>query len=91
MTIVEAMQNRAVPIVFDGGGQREIVEHGSSGFRVSSTAELMTFTLKLIREPQLREELGSNAFERSKAFTREVFEKKTKDFFSAELQKYRSI
>jgi glycosyltransferase involved in cell wall biosynthesis len=91
MTIVEAMQNRAVPIVFDGGGQREIVEHGSSGFRVSSTAELMTFTLKLIREPQLREELGTNAFERSKAFTREVFEKKTKDFFSAELQKYRSI
>jgi glycosyltransferase involved in cell wall biosynthesis len=89
MTIVEAMQNRAVPIVFDGGGQREIVEHGTSGFRVSSSAELMTFTLKLIREPQLREELGSNAFERSKAFTREVFEKKTRDFFSAELQKYK--
>lgn len=91
MTIVEAMQNRTVPIVFDGGGQREIVEHGSSGFRVSSTAQLMTFTLKLIREPQLREELGNNAVERSKAFTREVFEKKTRDFFSAELQKYTSI
>jgi len=91
MTIVEAMQNRAVPIVFDGGGQREIVEHGRSGFRVSSTAELMTFTLKLIREPQLREELGSNAVKRSKAFTREVFEKKTRDFFSAELQKYKGM
>ena len=91
MTIVEAMQNRAVPIVFDGGGQREIVEHGKSGFRVSSTAELMTFTLKLLREPQLREELGGNALERSKAFTREVFEKKTRDFFSAVLQKYTSI
>ncbi|MGD2086046.1 MAG: glycosyltransferase family 4 protein [Candidatus Aminicenantes bacterium] len=91
MTIVEAMQNRTVPIVFDGGGQREIVEHGSSGFRVSSTAQLMTFTLKLIREPQLREELGRQAFERSKAFTREVFEKKTRDFFSAELQKYTSV
>ncbi len=91
MTIVEAMQNRAVPIVFDGGGQREIVEHGNSGFRVSSTTELMTFTLKLIRKPQLREELGSNAVERSKAFTREVFEKKTRAFFSAELQKYKSI
>ena len=90
MTIVEAMQNRAVPIVFDGGGQREIVEHGSSGFRVSSTAELMSFTLKLLRDAQLREELGSNAVERSKAFSREVFEKKTRDFFSAELQKYKS-
>jgi glycosyltransferase involved in cell wall biosynthesis len=91
MTIVEAMQNRTVPIVFDGGGQREIVEHGASGFRVSSTSELMTFTLKLIREPDLREKMGKRAFERSKAFSREVFEKKTREFFSAVLQKYSSI
>jgi O-antigen biosynthesis protein len=91
MTIVEAMQNRTVPIVFDGGGQREIVEHGISGFRVSSTAELMTFTLKLLREPDLREKMGKRAFDRSKAFSREVFEEKTREFFSAELQKYRYI
>ena len=31
MTTVEAMQNYCVPIVIDGGGQREIVEHGDSG------------------------------------------------------------
>jgi len=91
MTIVEAMQNRLVPVVFDGGGQREIVEQEKSGFRVTSTAELMTYTLKLIRDPDLREKLGAGAFERSKAFTREVFEKNVKDFFSAELQKYRSL
>jgi len=90
MTIVEAMQNRLVPIVFDGGGQREIVEHGTSGFRVSSSAQLLTFTLKLIREAKLREELSMHAFEKSKKFTREVFEKEVKDFFTAELEKYRS-
>lgn len=91
MTIVEAMQNRLVPIVFDGGGQREIVEAGKSGYRISSTAELMSATLNVIRDSDSRQELSRNAYERSKAFTREVFEKKVKDFFQAELQKYRSI
>ncbi len=91
MTIVEAMQNRLVPIVFDGGGQREIVEHGVNGFRVQSSAQLMAFTMKAINEPELREKLSRSAFERSKAFTRETFEKKVKEFFTEELQKYCSI
>jgi glycosyltransferase involved in cell wall biosynthesis len=91
MTIVEAMQNRLVPIVFDGGGQREIVEHGVNGFRVQSSAQLMAFTMKVINEPELREELSRSAFERSKVFTRETFEKKVKEFFTEELQKYCSI
>jgi glycosyltransferase involved in cell wall biosynthesis len=91
MTIVEAMQNSLVPIVFDGGGQREIVEHGTSGFRVASTAELMSFTLRLARDGQARRQMGQQALERGKRFGRDVFEKTTRDFFSAELQKYRSI
>lgn len=91
MTIVEAMQNRIVPIVFDGGGQREIVEQDVSGFRVSATAQLMHFTLKLVNNPSLRETLGANALERSKNFTREVFETNVKEFFAGELKKYRSI
>ncbi len=91
MTIVEAMQNRLVPVVFDGGGQREIVVPGISGARISSSAELMTTSLKLARDAQLREELGNNAFERSKTFSRDVFEKKVRDFFDDVLQKYRSI
>ncbi|MCX6580888.1 MAG: glycosyltransferase family 4 protein [Candidatus Aminicenantes bacterium] len=91
MTIVEAMQNRLVPIVFDGGGQREIVDHGVNGFRVQSTAQSMSFTMKLINEPALREELGRRAFEKSKLFTRETFELNVREFFSAELAKYCSI
>ncbi|MCP5107111.1 MAG: glycosyltransferase family 4 protein [bacterium] len=88
MTIVEAMQNGLVPIVFDGGGQREIVEPGVNGFRVRSTAQLMTFTMKLIREREPGEKLSSNAFERSTLFTRETFETNVRDFFNAELEKY---
>jgi len=90
MTIVEAMQNRLVPIVFDGGGQQEIVEQGVSGYRITSSAQLMAQTLKSIREPKLREELSNNAWKRSQHFTRQVFEKNTRDFFSNELEKYRS-
>jgi len=91
MTIVEAMQNRLVPIVFEGGGQQEIVDHGSSGFRVQSSAQLMAFTMKVINEPGLRVELSRSAFEQSKAFTRDTFEKNVKAFFTEELQKYSSI
>ncbi|HLP61958.1 MAG TPA: glycosyltransferase, partial [Candidatus Deferrimicrobium sp.] len=91
MTIVEAMQNRLAPIVFDGGGQREIVDHGSDGFRVQSTAQLMSFTMKLIEEPGLRDELGRRAFEKSKLFSREFFEQHVREFFCAELEKYCSI
>ena len=91
MTIVEAMQNGLVPIVFDGGGQREIVEQEVSGFRIQSTAALMNATIKLIREPALRSQLSRSAFERSKLFTREAFESNVRDFFSAELEKYRTL
>ncbi|MGE5341539.1 MAG: glycosyltransferase family 4 protein [Candidatus Omnitrophota bacterium] len=88
MTIVEAMQNHIVPIVFDGGGQREIVEQNMSGFRVTSTAELMNATLRLIRDPKLREDMSRNAWERSQCFSKEVFETNVKDFFTELLNEY---
>ena len=91
MTIVEAMQNGLVPIVFDGGGQREIVDHEVNGFRVNSTAGLMSFTKKVMRSPEMRAQMGSRAKERSKLFTRETFEKNIRDFFTAELEKYRNL
>ena len=83
MTIVEAMQNKIVPIVFDGGGQREIVEQDTSGFRVSSTAQLMSAVLKLVRDNELRQKMAENAFERSKLFSRETFEANIKEFYQA--------
>ncbi len=91
MTIVEAMQNRVVPIVFDGGGQREIVEQDVSGFRISSTAQLITSVLKIIRDSQLREKLAANAIERSQLFSRETFETRVKEFYAHELKAYSSI
>lgn len=88
MTIAESMQNRIAPIVFDGGGQREIVEHGKSGFRVTTTAELIRYTLTLMEDGALRKEAGEQAFRRSKLFSRERFEERVKDFFQQLLEEY---
>lgn len=89
MTIVEAMQNKTVPIVFDGGGQREIVEQGTSGFRVTTTAELIKYTLQLIENPEGCSEMGEQAFARSKRFNRERFDKEVREYFSELLADYR--
>jgi len=73
MTTVEAMQNYCVPIVIDGGGQREIVEVGKSGFRFSSLEQLKEHTLKVILDEGMRNEMARNAYERSHQFNSEVF------------------
>lgn len=88
MTIVEAMQNSLLPMVFDGGGQREIVVQGESGYRVSSTAELMNAMLNVLKNQDHLNTLSHNAKKRSELFTRDVFEQKVRDFFSQELVKY---
>jgi glycosyltransferase involved in cell wall biosynthesis len=86
MTIAEAMQNRLVPLVFDGGGQREIVEHNHNGFRVSSTVELIHYTKLLIASPDTFENLAENAFNRSKDFSREQFVIKIRSIFAGILK-----
>lgn len=73
MTTVEAMQNFCVPIVIDGGGQREIVEHGKIGFRFDSIEQLKEYTLKVIRDDELRKEMARNAYEKSHEFNSEIF------------------
>lgn len=73
LTTVEAMAAGAVPVVIDGGGQREIVTHGVDGFLWSSTAELQTFTRDLITDPRRRAVMAAAARERSQAFNREAF------------------
>ncbi len=81
MTIGEAMQNRLAPIVFDGGGQKEIVDHGRSGFRVSSLTGLIRHTLKLMQDNKLRLEFGEKAHLKSLQFNRERFSGEVRQFF----------
>jgi glycosyltransferase involved in cell wall biosynthesis len=81
MSTVEAMQNGCLPIVFDGGGQREIVEHDISGFRFDNSRELLALTMKVINNNVLRDKLSRAAHERSKLFTRSVFTARVHQLF----------
>ena len=81
MTTVEAMQNYCVPIVINGGGQREIVEHEISGFLFSTEKELILRTLKVIDDDELRKRIAQGAYERSHRFNADVFKKNALSFF----------
>jgi len=76
MTTVESMQNCCVPIVIDGGGQREIVEHGDCGFRFTTLDELQSFSLTVMGDARQRRSMAERAFRRSHLFSREVFKEK---------------
>jgi glycosyltransferase involved in cell wall biosynthesis len=88
MTTVEAMQNRLVPLVYDGGGLPEIVDHGMNGFRVSSKAELLKYTMILLGDQALIERLGASAQKKAQIYTRAKFEARVRDFFDAILKTY---
>jgi glycosyltransferase involved in cell wall biosynthesis len=81
MTVVEAMQNAVVPLVYNGGGLPEIVDHGVNGFLVGSTAELLEHTLALIRDPAKAGALGREAREKSRMFSRSNFEATARSIF----------
>ncbi len=88
MSIVEAMQNHCVPVVFDGGGQREIVEHGISGFRFLSLKELKERTLDLVKDNILWHKLSQGAYERGMLFTQEAFVSRVKVLFDHIMDTY---
>ena len=82
MTTVEAMQNFCVPVVIDGGGQREIVEHKVSGFRFKTAKQLQEHTKTLISDKELRQTMAENAYNRSHNFNMNVFRAKLDEIFS---------
>ncbi len=82
MTICEAMQNSIVPVVFDGGGQREIIEHRVNGFRVNSTFQLIQYTHELMEDPDKLNEMGKAAREKSKQYDKARFIIEVKEFFN---------
>jgi O-antigen biosynthesis protein len=88
MSTVEAMQNGCLPIVFDGGGQREIVENGVSGYRFSNSGELLDLTAKAIRDPGKRRLLGKAARLRGADFNRAIFTARVRSLFKTLAEEY---
>jgi glycosyltransferase involved in cell wall biosynthesis len=78
ITTVEAMSARAVPIVFAGGGQLEIV-HNNWGRTWLSVAELVELTQTLINSPSSLELLAVHAEKKARLFDQEHFHEAIKD------------
>lgn len=75
ISTVEAMGMRAVPIVINVGGQKEIVESGKNGFLWNTLEELITYTQKTIHDSNIQDKLSEAARERAEFFSIERFEK----------------
>jgi glycosyltransferase involved in cell wall biosynthesis len=88
MTTVEAMERGAVPVVYDGGGLREIVDHGVDGFRVRTTGQLLEYSIRLLRDPGLIRTMGEAARAKAQHFSRAKFEERVRTFFDRLLQEY---
>ena len=73
ISTVEAMAAGCVPVAINRGGQREIVEHGVSGFLWNNLDELRDYTRQLINDDDLRVRMSIQARERSRLFGKEMF------------------
>lgn len=73
ITTVEAMSAGAVPVVFEAGGFREIIENGKTGFLWKEEKELISLTKELIRDKSQMSSLSNNALIASKEYGYEKF------------------
>lgn len=73
ISTVEAMGAGAVPVVFNAGGQKEIVEDEVNGFTWNSLDEFKERTLDLINSDKLLNKLSVNAKKRAEYFSKEAF------------------
>lgn len=80
ISTLEAMSYGCVPIVINGGGQKEIVQHGINGFLFSNEKELIEFTKDCVvcfsSDKARYAVLSQSATERARQFSREVLEQK---------------
>lgn len=73
ISTVEAMGVGAVPIVFNAGGQKEIVQNNENGKLWNTPSELTLFTQELIHDTKTLMKLAENGVLAAKRFSRERF------------------
>ncbi len=74
ITAVEAMAGGAVPLVYNAGGYKEIVEDGSNGFLWTKESELLKISEKLINNKSLFRRISLAGVTDSLRFSYEKFE-----------------
>jgi len=73
ITTVEAMGSGAVPVVFNAGGQREIIEDKINGFLCDSKEDFISRTMTLIKDEGLFKKMSKEAVKRSSIFSGDRF------------------
>lgn len=76
ISVVEAMAAGTVPIIYKGGGYREIVKEGESGYFWEKESELVGKTIRLIKNPGELREVSKVARKESSHFNGKKFEEK---------------
>ncbi len=76
---VEAMQYGAVPVVFAGGGQTEIVENNVNGILWNNSAELVNQTNKLLKNEKHWKLLSETAIITSQKYSQDKFCQKLRE------------
>jgi len=82
MVATEAMAAGAIPVVFSGGGLREIVTSDVNGFLWQSLEEMKCQTLRLVHDTQLRARLKYKAVLDSQRFSEAAFERRLLEVLS---------
>ncbi len=73
MTTVEAMASGCIPIVYNDGGQPEIIDSGSNGYLWRTPEELIQHTEYFINNPTYYIRIQQTAIQKSKHFSVELF------------------
>lgn len=81
ISTVEAMSAGAVPVVFGGGGQKDIVGNWVNGFLWQTTDELLEKTRTIINDVKTWSQFSKTAQKRAKDFSHERFCKEVRSLW----------
>lgn len=73
MTVVEAMASGCVPIIYNGGGHKESVEHGVNGFLWNNPQDMISYTKKLIQDKKMFQKMSIAAQHSAQKYSYEAF------------------
>lgn len=73
ITTVEAMAAGCIPVVYDGGGQKEIVEEKNHGFRWKTLEELVEKSERIIQDTTLVSTMRTQGIARAQDFSEARF------------------
>ena len=83
ISVVEAMSAGAVPVVLGVGGPAEVVRRGVDGLHFTTAAELVSQSIRLVRDDEMRARMAASSVARASAYGREAFARKARSLVSS--------